>query len=291
MKVIYHLGVHCTDEQKLVTSLRANAAVLAQQGTVIPDPQVYRPILREVSTAMKGAPSSADTEETTLDAVMVEDHADRLIFSNENFLGVRTRAIFKGEFYPTAVEKIGALINLFPSCEAEIALAIRNPATFIPALLQANRKQTYDEFSVGLDPMKLDWAAFIGAIRAAYPSLPITVWCDEDTPLVWPEVLQALTGHDDMIELDSRDEILGSIMSPEGLARMSDYIASHQPLTVAQRRRVVTAFLDKYAIDDQMEVELDLPGWDEEYIDELTEQYDESVYAISRMPGVRLIAP
>ena len=53
----------------------------------------------------------------------------------------------------------------------------------------------------------------------------------------------------------------------------------------------MSAFLDKYAIDDAIEEELDLPGWDEAYVDMLTELYEEDIFVISRIPGVTVIAP
>ena len=56
------------------------------------------------------------------------------------------------------------------------------------------------------------------------------------------------------------------------------------------RRRVCAAFLDKYARDDAVEEELDLPGWTEELVEELTEDYDDDIARIQHMPGVNLIA-
>ena len=40
-----------------------------------------------------------------------------------------------------------------------------------------------------------------------------------------------------------------------------------------------------------IEEELDLPGWTEALVDELSEIYDEDVFEISRIPGVNFIAP
>ncbi|MCI5096467.1 MAG: hypothetical protein MRY77_09145 [Rhodobacteraceae bacterium] len=62
-------------------------------------------------------------------------------------------------------------------------------------------------------------------------------------------------------------------------------------MPVVQKRRVMGAFLDKFAIDDMVEDELDLEGWTEELVDEMTERYEEDTYVIQQMPGVNLIAP
>ncbi len=54
---------------------------------------------------------------------------------------------------------------------------------------------------------------------------------------------------------------------------------------------MIAAFLDKFAIEEELEEELDIPGWSEEVVDTLTEIYDEDVFEISRIPGVTFISP
>jgi hypothetical protein len=60
---------------------------------------------------------------------------------------------------------------------------------------------------------------------------------------------------------------------------------------VSQRRRIVTAFLEKFGRSDQLDYEIDLPGWTEELVGRLTEAYLEDVERIVRMPGVSFIEP
>ena len=57
----------------------------------------------------------------------------------------------------------------------------------------------------------------------------------------------------------------------------------------AQKREVMIAFLGKYAIEDALEEELDLPGWSESLVEELTEIYEHDMDEIAEMAGVRLI--
>jgi len=52
---------------------------------------------------------------------------------------------------------------------------------------------------------------------------------------------------------------------------------------------VLTAFLDKYALDDEVEEELDLPGWTPELIDQITANYDDDLIEIARIPGVTVL--
>ena len=62
-------------------------------------------------------------------------------------------------------------------------------------------------------------------------------------------------------------------------------------MSEAQKRRVIIAFLDKYALEEEIEEELDMPGWTEDVVDEMSKTYDEDVATIAAMPGVRVLMP
>jgi hypothetical protein len=57
-----------------------------------------------------------------------------------------------------------------------------------------------------------------------------------------------------------------------------------------QRRKVVAAFLDKFALPERLEIEMEMPGWTDEIVQELTALYDQDVHRIASMPGVTFIA-
>jgi hypothetical protein len=52
-------------------------------------------------------------------------------------------------------------------------------------------------------------------------------------------------------------------MSDEGLNRFLNYLRIHSPKTEMQKRRVIAAFLDKYAQDDKVKEAVDMPGMTE----------------------------
>ena len=49
-------------------------------------------------------------------------------------------------------------------------------------------------------------------------------------------------------------------MSDEGMNRFLNYLRTHPPKSESQKRRVIAAFLDKYALYDKIEEVVDLPG-------------------------------
>ena len=57
------------------------------------------------------------------------------------------------------------------------------------------------------------------------------------------------------------------------------------------RRKIIGAFLDKYAIEDEINEVLDLPGWTPDPVDQMTDAYEHDLDVIEAMPGVRLLIP
>jgi hypothetical protein len=288
MRIVYHLGAHCTDEDRLIRCLLKNRAALADQGIIVPSPTRYRKLLRDTAVQLRGAAASEETQAVILDQIMEEASADRLILSWENFMSFPVWAV-TSQLYEHAGERLQAFAQIFPQIEAEFHLAIRNPATLVPGLKA--KVEAKGESLAAVDPLTLSWAGVVRQIIRINPGIPVTVWCDEDVPLIWPEVLQAVSGHAEGTTLQDTDEILSQIMTEIGLNRMRDYLAQHPPRTVAQRRRVVSAFLEKFARPEQIEVEVDMADWDAATIARLQANYDADIAEIRRMPWVRFIDP
>jgi hypothetical protein len=289
MRIVYHLGAHCTDEERLVRCLLKNRGTLAEQGIVVPSPTRYRKLLRDTAVQLKGASASVETQALVLEQIMDEDVAERLILSWDSFLSF-PQWVLRGTMYAFAGERIRAFTRIFPGIEAEFHLAIRNPATFLPALYDKQKGKDHAEFLENADPLHLRWSDVVRQITTQNTGVPLVIWCDEDTPLIWPEVLQAVSGHADGTALEDTDELLAGIMSPDGLVRMRNYIATHPPQSVLQRRRIVSAFLDKFALPDRVEMEFDFPGWSEVMVAQMTEAYQEDIARIRAMPDVTFIS-
>lgn len=289
MKISIHLGVHCTDEDQLVKSLLKNVEVLSQEGVFVPGPSRYRSVIRTVLNRLGGTTPGPDAQDVLLEEILDNDDADRLVLSNDSFLGQAKWAFRNGFLYKNAGSNSEKIRQLFPDHDVEFFLAVRNPATYVPALHKLTKATEFSKLIAGMDPDTLVWSDVIRDIRTANPEAPITVWCNEDTPLIWPEVMHEVTGVDPQVQFMGGFDILGQIMAKEGMKRLRSYLGSHTPATEIQRRRVLSAFLDKYAIDDEVEEELDLPGWTPELIDHLTDVYDDDMIEIGRIPGVTLL--
>lgn len=290
MRIVYHLGAHCTDEERLLRCLLKNRAVLATEGIHVPGPMRYRNLLRDTAVALKGKAASVDTQTMVLEQIMEQDQADRLILSWDNFLSYPQWAL-RGALYPNAAERIRAFTQIFPQIDAEFHLSIRNPATFLPDLFRRQAAKPLDAFMEGVDPFCLRWSTMIAQVRALNPDVPLTVWCDEDTPLIWPEVLQAVSGHSPAIALEDTDALLTTLMAPDGMAQLNRYLAENPPTSGTLRKQIVAGFLDKFADPSKIDIDLDMPGWTDDLVSEMTETYESDVAQLVQIPGLTFIAP
>ncbi len=287
---VYHLGVHCTDESALVGSLMKNGDDLNQCKIILPRPRRYRNRIAEVTSKYRGDPMPEDEQRELFDEILMGYPAERVILSHDNFLCMPQKVFEYGSLYGKTYFRSTWLRYLFPENPCEFFIAVRNPATLIPAMLRLPNMPDFADFLGEADPLNLRWSDVIAQLQENNPGCPITVWCNEDTPLIWPTVLREISDADADITLEGEFDILRSIMTEDGFRRMETYLSTHKPPNEIQRRRVFAAFLDKFAIDDALEEDIDLPGWTPELIDEITAKYEDDVYQIERMSGVNFIA-
>ncbi len=290
MRIAYHLGAHCTDDERLLRCLLKNRTPLSSEGIVVPGPARYRTLLRDTAMHLRGQAASRETQAMLLDQIMDEDKADRLIFAWDSFLGYAQAAVGTS-LYPLAGRRMAAFTRVFPDIETEFFLSIRNPATLLPTLRTRLAARGVEIALDGIDPFNLRWSDVAARLRQAVPDAHLTIWCDEDTPLIWPEVLRAVSGHSAAVTLADTDDLLAAIMRPEGFARMQAYVTSNPPADEKQRRRIASAFLARYARPEVIQQEIDMPGWDDATVARLTEGYDRDLARLMRMEGITLLTP
>lgn len=292
MQVVFHIGAHQTDHGQLLRSLLKNADLLLAEEVVVPGPSRYRKLIGELTGTLRGAEPDEIVQETLLEAVLDMDEPERLVLSSDSFICVPERALESGRLYNRAY-KTAWLRALFPGCETIFAMAMRNPATLLPALHASNRLKgvSYADFVGGADPRAFRWSDAIARIREANPRVPLILWCNEDTPLIWGDILRALCGLPDDLTLDGEYDLLGQVMRRSGLVELARRFEEAPRMTPAERRIAVYEVLEAHLADDRLDVEIDLPGWTQDLVDEITALYDADVAAIRGMEGVRFLAP
>jgi hypothetical protein len=230
-------------------------------------------------------------EAALLDAIVDDAEVDRLILSDPRFVCINRLVVQGAQIWPMIDRATNGLRALFPDSETEFFIGMRDPATLIPALFKASRFSDFAEFAANMQPHAVAWSEMLRRLQLAQPDCRITVWCNEDTPLLWGEIMREITGVGPETKLDGIHDLAELIMAPEGFQRMQTWFAKNPTETEAQRRRVLAAFLERYALDSEIEETLNLPGWSEDLVEEMSQSYDEDLDVIARLPGVRLLTP
>lgn len=291
MQIALHIGANCTDDDRILKSLLKNGEEFSEYGVKVPGPGKYRRLLRETIQNLNGAHPAQDTRSILLDAIVEEEDVRRLVLSNANFICVPNRIFDGGMLYEQAEAKLHALHQLFPDDEIELFLALRNPATFLPVAFAQSKADTPEAYLQGLHMTQIRWSDLVRRIQSLFPMTQLTVWCNEDTPMIWAEVMRAMSGIDHDQKITGGFDLLASIMSDEGMNRFLNYLRTHPPKSEMQKRRVIAAFLDKYAQEDKIEEDVDMPGMTDGMVEELSQIYENDVAFIAQLPGVDFITP
>lgn len=292
MNIVFHLGLHCTDGGLLIRSLLQNRQTLSRVGVSVPGPMVYRELLGDLSTRLRGDMASPAEEAELVGSISPDTSYERVVLSNENFLCRSAVAVGPDCLYPKAA-KSAWLRGCFPSHQVEFAFALRNPAGFLPDLLagKAGAPPTDTVLADGLWFDDLRWSDVVRRIVQANHDSPVTVWCHEDTPFIWADIQRTLTGVDAAQSLEGELDMAETIMTAEGFSRLREFLTNRDVSNPTKRRRAIAAFLEAHVMREAIEDEIDLPGWTDETVAALTDLYEEDLDRIAGMPGVTLLTP
>ncbi len=291
MQVILHCGVYSTDMVPLLDSLKANEDLKLPFKTQISDPEHIRIFLRKLLRNADVNDVVEDTRHLILDVADIKSDTQRIFLSNPAILGTYRDFEHEGMLFPNVTKYLSILKTVFKDDDLEICFAMRNPATLLSSVLQATRQQNISDLIGNSDPTKLLWSEMIKRIRAFMPDLPITVWYNEDSPLIWRSLLQHLLRLPADADVKNAFQPVASLLSAEDLARFQVYIKKHPGMTLSQERRVIATFIDKFVSKDALEESVEIEGWSQELVDNITRVYEADQKAIAGIPNVTLILP
>ena len=291
MQVLIHFGTHGTEPERMIRTLMDNRDWLLANGTEVVPPGRYKGVLDESLNSLQGGDASPAMEEVLYDALLESDKVKRMILSQAPLIGTPPRCLNQQGFFPIAGTRMRQVAGLFPSAEVEVSLAIRNPAAQIPFL--ASRIVEGDPARVlgNLDPMSLRWAPAMRRIVEAMQGRRVIVWCYEDTPLIWPEVVRRIARMPTDVPLKSGLAVLGDVLTPTGMTELRDRLTEAGRLTIDARRALFADILGRHARPDKVTEPVMMPGWTQDLVDDITDAYEADVAEIAALPGVEFLGP
>lgn len=275
-----------TDGDHLWRSLVQNADTLRAQGIELCENAINEPILSEALAALKGGTASAEMEEIILDALVEGDSTRRLVMSRPGFLGATGGALSVEGMMSYAGAKMLNLANTMPNVQAEFFMGLKNPVTLINQLVARN-PEVNAPLAARHDPAGRRWVPTLRRAVQALRGRRLVVWCHEDMPLIYPEVLRRLAGVADDMPLKGTTRLLGTLLTEAGVKALRG-----NPIPQADidaRRAAVEALLAEHARPDRLRVEIVVPGWTPGLVAEMTDAYYRDIAEIAALPGVEFI--
>lgn len=291
MQIAFHIGANCTDEDRLLKSVLKNADLLLQEGIAAPGPSRYRSLIRETIQGLGANAPLPDTRDILLDAIVENDNLKRIILSNDNFICIPKRIFDHSVFYPQAELKVRGLRRLFPEDDITLFLGIRNPVTFLQETMRRAKVTNLSSFLGLMRPEELRWSDVIRRIKSGAPNTPLVVWCNEDSPLLWEQLIQHLAGLAPETEVLGGLDMLSDIITKEGMRLLKDAIGQQHSISDTARHEIIAEIWEHHAIAGEVEDEINLLDLDPAMVTRMSQMYDDDIDIIAQMDGVDLLLP
>ncbi|MCX8509871.1 MAG: hypothetical protein ORN49_13510 [Rhodobacteraceae bacterium] len=288
---MFHLGCHASDESRLFRSILNSRAALTPNAVGVPGPRTYRLTLPEAMAKLNGDTASEEMQQNILETVLKRDALLRALFFHDNLLCLPEERLSEAGLYAKAPEGFSNLLRLFPDHETVFSFALCNPATVIAFLVQRQKVPAMEALITPDNALKLRWLPTMTRVMLENPELRLTVWCNEDAPLIWPEILRTLSGLGQEVPHAGDLDMVAALMSPDGFNALTEDLVADPPHDISAWRERISLALRSDAKAELMEVEIPMPGWTDELVAEVTELYRQDCLAIAELPGVTFLSP
>ncbi len=210
-------------------SLRSNLNLHHQNKIALPLPKNYRRPLRQRMMQSNHTALDADARDILLDVFLNGEPEEccTLYMGIPGFFGAPKETIQNNALYPQAIGNLVRFVALFPEDQTHLFLALRNPTTFIPAMMAEAKTENLNFIMNTSDPRALRWSDLLKSIRERFPALPITIWCTKDTPFIWGQFMRLVGGFSPSTPMIGSYRLIENILSEEGFTRFQAYLEKH----------------------------------------------------------------
>ena len=235
----------------------------------------------------------ADARDILLDVFLsgAPEECRTLYMGIPGFFGAPKETIQNYALYPQAISNLVRFVELFPEAQTHLFLALRNPATFIPAMMAEATTDNLNFIMNKSDPGALRWSDLLKSNRQRFPALSMTSRATEDTPFIWGQFMRLVGSFSPSTPMVGSYSLIESILSEEGFTRFQAYLEKHPEMNERQKRKVMFAFAERFGRADMLEQDVNVPGLDVLMVYDLTAQYEADLANINTISGVRLVLP
>ena len=202
-QVILHIGAHKTATTHLQQALQGARADLRKEGVRVFGPSQLRgkgkTLAERFSLPHVSRPENAGDDAEAMLAEMLSG-ADRLVLTEENFVGVLNRngSKLNVPLYPNAVERIAALGSVVAPDGIDLFLGIRGPAPFLNSVysqvLLSGHAIKPAEFRSKNTLSDINWARYVERLSQITKIRSFIVWPFEDYAALSSRVVALMVG-------------------------------------------------------------------------------------------------
>ena len=235
----------------------------------------------------------ADARDILLDVFLngEPEECRTLYMGITSFFGAPKETVQNNALYPQAIGNLVRFVALFPEDQTHLFLALRNPTTFIPAMMAEAQTDNLNFIMNKSDPGALRWSDLLKSNRQRFPALSMTIRATEDTPFIWGQFMRLVGSFSPSTPMVGSYSLIESILSEEGFTRFQAYLEKHPEMNERQKRKVMFAFAERFGRADMLEQDVNVPGLDVLMVYDLTAQYEADLANINTISGVRLVLP
>jgi len=211
---------------------------------------------------------------------------ERVIMSNDKTFGPRRTALLNGQIYPFAGQRIAYTQEILGDMQIELFVGLSNPAFFVPKVLMSLHTEIRQGILNTTDLSCLSWLSMIEDLSDLAPGIAITLWPNEDTPLIWGDIIRAISGLPANVPMMDEHALLASLLTETGKRELATRL--QHPKAIVPRD-VLKQIFENHAQPDLIEEEVELPGWTSDIVEAFTEIYEQDLAKIRTLPNVHLL--
>jgi len=281
------LGTSFDEGQELIWSL-VKEPWITQENIYVHRPRFYRSHLSRLAAQADGTQAGPQDLQKMFHLDQTDPDQDlHFVLNMTEPMQPETHFYADGKWFDGLGVRAARLRAVLSPAPVQFMLCLRNPAMLLSAALTSGDYPAYD--AALPNPFTLRWTDVVHDLRAHLPDAPITVWCAEESPLIWGKVLSSFGAPEHELTLDGQTHLARSLMNDEGGKRLTEYLREHPDLTDDLRARVISIFIEKFTPPEKLEANVAIPAWSEDKQIRMDALYAADLEQVAKIDGVTFI--
>jgi len=210
---------------------------------------------------------------------------ERLVISDENFLGPMKSILETGKYYPKASKRCRVLHNIFARWPVELFIGLRSYQTQSVSIyghrIRRRNLRPFDYYKKAILESRHRWVTTLISISKEFPGSEISVWQQENLAGKESKVLAEIAGIPEKHFIKSEKHTLGAGPSSRAIEIIQQ--------TWAEKGALTHSDLEEISLKFPIEEHGPFDPWEPSEKEQLMMRYERDLQEISKLPQVKLL--